>query len=352
LSTSYISSSVFEEGADDEPSINGFGAFIFPERVTVSDRSPKLGDLKGPDPILSYKNQEPLYERRSPAGKGISVSTTDVSRTREVVVEHKFPSGKEVIVSDDGFVGVFMPKDEAVSFLNIIFATAFTWGIRGELLQESDVCEFEWNTNSKLIRITSYDIMSERNRDALMRDDPTSNQYVLWSQPDRLQLKIDHCKTILNRSEDYWTNPELHNDLILIFEGFTLILRGSFRAAFLYGWMIIEIFLGKLWDLYVNSQKGNNPSKGKTLKNSNKLDSKDIICGFATNGTISGTVSNLFHEMRKKRNKIIHARDSVNVDEAYGCVRVATLIILNRLRNPQSPFLEIEKTKLVSLWNC
>jgi hypothetical protein len=258
-----------------------------------------------------------------------------------------------VIVSDDSFVGVFVPKkDEAISFLNTIFATAYTWTIRGELLQESDVCEFEWNRNSKLIRITSYNIMSERNRDALMRDDPSSNQYPSWSYPPRRQLMIDKCKKILDRAEEYATRPELNNDLILVFEGSTLVLRGSFKAAFLYGWMIIETFLAELWDEYVESQKGKPMKDNSPLKNASGSTSNDRISQFANAGKISRTVSNLFHKMRKKRNDIIHNRQSAEEDEAAGCLRVATLIILNRLLNPDSPFLQIEDTKLVALWKC
>lgn len=194
--------------------------------------------------------------------------------------------------------------------------------------------------------------MSERNRDALMRDDPRSNQHKAWSKPKRTQLRIDRCKEILDRAQDYMTNPELHNDLILVFQGFTLVLRGAFRAAFLYGWMIIETFLAKLWDDYVNSQKGKPGQGNAPLKNSSQLAINDIIINFTNAGTISRRLSNLFHKMRKKRNDIVHDRVSVDIDEAAGCLQVATLIIRNRLHNLQSPFLDIENTKLVSIWNC
>lgn len=137
--TSYVSSSVFEEDEDGESSINGFGAFIFPERVTVSDIGAELGELKEADPGNRYRNREPLYEKEFQDGSGISISTTEVSRSREVVIEHKLRNGEEVIVSDDGFVGVFMPKENAIPFLNTIFGTALTLGYRGELLLESDL---------------------------------------------------------------------------------------------------------------------------------------------------------------------------------------------------------------------
>jgi hypothetical protein len=350
--TPSVSSSVSVDAEDGQPSINGFGAFIFPERVTVSDIGAELGELKEADLDNRYRNQEPLYEKEFQDGSGISISTTEVSRTREVVIDHKLSNGEEVIVSDDGFIGVFMPKENAIPFLNTIFGTALTLGYRGELLLESDLCQFEWDRSSKQIRITSYDIMSERNRDALMRDDPRSNQHKAWSRPKRTQLRIDRCKEILDRAQDYMTNPELHNDLILSFEGFTLVLRGAFRAAFLYGWMIIETFLAKLWDDYVNSQKGKPGQSNTPLKNSSQLAINDIIINFSNTGKISGRVSNLLHKIRKKRNDIVHDRVTVDIDEAAGCLQVVNLIIRNRLQNPQFPFSDIENTKLVSRWNC
>ncbi len=96
---------------DDEPkaSPSGYGAFFFPEVVSVKeddDSSPR--DLKD----LGLNSR----------------------RTREIVLEHTLPNRKTVIVSDDEFVGVFMNKRESISFLNTIFATALAWSIQGDFL--------------------------------------------------------------------------------------------------------------------------------------------------------------------------------------------------------------------------
>ena len=179
-------------------------------------------------------------------------------------------SGNLVIISDDGFVGVLVPKqEEALSLLNTIFATMITHGIQGEAVQDSDLCGFQWDSTSRLIRIIQYDALSWRVRFSLTRDDPGSNQFSSWENHPRTSLSIDIWNKILDRVYDYTTNPDLHNDLILAFEGYTLLFEGAFKGAYLYGWMIIEDFLSKLWETYVEDLEGRSSDDKQALKNRN-----------------------------------------------------------------------------------
>ncbi len=218
-----------------------------------------------------------------------------------MVVEYKNRSGTPVIISDDGFVGVFIKsRQEALSFLNTIFATMVTYGVQGETVQDNDLCGFQWDSNSGLIRITEYNILSMRVRFSLTRDDPESNQFSSWGNHPRTRLKIDRWKEILERAYDYTTKPDLHNDLILVYEGYTLLLGGAFKGAYLYGWMIIENFLSKLWETYVESLEGRSRDEKKALTNSKNWTSYHDIEMLSIVGKIKkSTVRKLFNNLTK-----------------------------------------------------
>jgi len=312
---------------DGEISYSGFGAFIFPEPVTLSDDSGTL------------RNLEELNLDPSP-------------RSRQVALTHEI-NGKPIIVSDDGFVGVFMPEEEAKSFLNTILATLLTRGIQGQFLQDNDLCGFKWYPDRNQIWLDRISIPSERLLFSLIRDDQNYHLYDLWTKYPRRVLNKDTCKQVLERAFEYTTKPELNKDLILVFEGYTLLFSNANRGAFLYGWMIIETFLEKLWEEYVDSLKDRTRNEKDTLKDYRSWTSHHHIEMFALVGIIQDmTVRNLFNKLRKKRNDIVHKREDVTAEESAGCLRIAMLIILNRLRNEKNPFLELENTQLVELWDC
>jgi hypothetical protein len=331
---------------------DGFGTFIYPQPVTVTDgNSIVLGPLREPDPSQGRSRQ--LLEKRDLSNHDIQfVMDDNSSRTRQMVVEYKNRSGTPVIISDDGFVGVLIKsREEALSFLNTIFATMLTYGVQGEAVQDSDLCGFQWDSNSGLIGIIEYDILSMRVRFSLTRDDPNSNQFSSWRNHPRQRLRIDRWKEILERAYDYTTKPDLHNDLILVYEGYTLLLGGAFKGAYLYGWMIIENFLSKLWETYVESLEGRSRDEKKGLTNSKNWTSYHDIEMLSIVGKIkNSTVRKLFNNLRKLRNDVVHNRKDISIEEARACLRAAVIIMLNRLRN-QDPFLDLEKNDLVEVFN-
>jgi hypothetical protein len=348
---SSVASIVFDGREYVELKPDGFGTFIFPQPVIVSDDgSIVLRQLIEPNPSQD-KSRRALARRELSDNEIQHVMDDDSSRWREAVGEYRDRSGNLIIISDDGFVGVLMPRQEAQSLLNTIFATMITHGIQGEVVQDSDLCGFQWDSNSRLIRIIQYDALSWRVRFSLTRDDPNSNQFTSWENHRRTTLTIDKWNKILDRVYDYTTSPDLHNDLILAFEGYTLLFEKAYKPAYLYGWMIIEDFLSKLWETYVESLEGRSSKDKEALTNHNTWTNHHHIEMLSVAGKINKpTVRDLFNKMRKIRNDVVHNRKDISIDEAAGCLYAAVVIMLNRLNN-RDPFLDLEKIKLVELWN-
>lgn len=311
--------SEFKEVEEEASSQRGFGAFFFPQLVTIDKNNAKL---------------QGLQKRESEA------------ISRNVVMEHILSNGEKVVVSDDGLIVVFLKdKQEALSFLNTVLGTAITFGMQTEFLQERDVCHVKYYRQSGHVSIDSYSIQSERMTFCLLRDNPSSEQYQDWLHYPRRLLEPENCKNILDRALEYTTKPELLQDLILAFEGYTLLFREASNGAFLYGWMVVETFLAQLWDEHINSQERTQNEKA-ALKDFRSWTGYHHIEVFAAIGKIEPPVRDLLNKLRKKRNDIVHKRLSASRKEAASCLRVAVLIVLNRLKNPNSPFSGLEKVDL------
>lgn len=72
---------------------------------------------------------------------------------------------------------------------------------------------------------------------------------------------------------------------------------------------------------------------------------------FALN-KIDLTNRNFLTKLRTKRNDVIHKRINVNPDEAHWCLRLAMVMILNRMLGNANIFHDPKGNALVQMWNC
>ena len=135
-------------------------------------------------------------------------------------------------------------------------------------------------------------------------------------------------------------NPNLHNDLMLLFEGYTLYYKDAFVGSFLYGWMIVETFLARLWDEYVDSLDRTRNDKD-ALTDFRSWTSYRYIEMLSVLEIITGETRDILNRSRKKRNEVVHERKEVDRQEAYDCLDMARKILRNRIETPDNPFFEI-----------
>jgi hypothetical protein len=133
--------------------------------------------------------------------------------------------------------------------------------------------------------------------------------------------------------------PDLYEDLLLLFNGI-LFYRGAFAASFLYDWMIIEAFLGELWEGHIESLQRSSRDKNMLEDHSRWTTYHHVEMPSAIAMMDPGT-RNLFHRFRKKRNDIIHNKEAVTEEEAFKCLHAGWKILRNRSRNPSDRFLDI-----------
>jgi hypothetical protein len=134
--------------------------------------------------------------------------------------------------------------------------------------------------------------------------------------------------------------PNLHNDLMLLFEGYTLYYKDAFVGSFLYGWMIVETFLARLWDEYVDSLDRTRKDKD-ALKDFRSWTSYHYIemlpvLDFGGSKPITAETRDILN-----RSRFVHEKKEVDRQEAYDSLDMARKILRNRIEKPDNPFFEL-----------
>jgi hypothetical protein len=207
------------------------------------------------------------------------------------------------MVTDDGFVCVFNENEEQViRILNTIFASARLFlDIPLDIVRKTELCNFEWVPAKEQVRFVGY-VLVERNVFYLQRDEKNENFEKWQSSPRTAVSQEDIIKTIRFA---YWIpqNKDLHTDLLLLFDGFTLFNKGAYTASYLYSWMMIETFLSKIWKEYIDSSDRSGKDKG-ALKDHNRWTTFHHIEMLSAINMMPGTVRDIINKLRENEMKL------------------------------------------------
>lgn len=288
--------------------LKGFGAFCVPF-ITISDTNTTLTPSKQID------------------GKWI----------RNVIFTIDF-TNYSFLVTDDGFFGVIgLSKEESLKVLNTIFASSILeLEFNAKVATSRDLLELDYNSSDKKIFIEHMNT-TQRNVISFERDTPGVEHRI--NTIDRTKIAINTAKDWISSGNRY-VNTEFTDDLLLLAEGFTLLLDQAYRAAFLYSWMLIETFIDKLWQEYAKSLERSSDERKDLFSHRNWFIYHQIEV-FSFLGKMSNNSRYMLTKLRKKRNEVIHAKKEISKDEAIKCFVVAKMILLNRSEQKE-PFEGIE----------
>jgi hypothetical protein len=309
---------------------DGMGAFFYPGILSITDKV----KINYPDSELS---KPPRYG------------------TRKVVLDHSLQNNQRIVVSDDGFIGIFEKGlAETLKILNTIFATGITFGVGSEFVIERDLLHFKLTNNNSYLQLRENRGPSERNMFFFKRD--SDSELNKWrSYNTRHVVPINSVKKMLDRSCDYLAtedrNIDLYQDLLLVLEGYSLYYRQAFSGAFVYGWMILETVVYHIWKEYVNTLKISSKDK-KRLKESSQWTSQHYIDVLFALKKLTLIERNLLTKLRKKRNDVMHNKKTANNDESFWCLRLAAVTTLNRMLGDLNIFHDPMENPLVDMWNC
>jgi hypothetical protein len=292
--------------------LNGKGAFFYVEPVTIHTSDPLLG--------------------RPPVG-------IPGDMRREIRIKTEVHNIGRIMVTDDGFVCLFVEDQKTIDFLNTLFASAnILWGIQGYVARLEELCNFEVVPDTNYIKIVGYTEI-ERNILSLQRDGD-DRAFEIWKNSHRRLITPSMMEQTINFADKVLSNKDLYMDLVLLFDGLTLKYRGAYTAAYLYSWMMIETFLGKIWNEYVDSMDRSRRDKA-SLKDHNRWTTYHHIEMLSAVSKMDDATRDLMHRLRQKRNSIIHERRQVSESDARDCLLVADKVLRNRFNDPKTPFLNI-----------
>lgn len=260
---------------------------------------------------------------------------------RKIVVKHKV-GDIDILVTDDGLIGIIgSERERAYRFLRIILATALYWNIQSQQPGINDYCKIRWEVGSDLLIIVSYKEPSLRNMISLQR----GQSMQLIQELDRTLVSPDELRKLVDRAYEFLTKPESGDDLLLLAEAWSLMYEGKYNASFLYSWMLIEAFIDRVWDKHVESLTGWSSDDKDELKKGRNWTAYNRTEVFAMLGFMDTESRKVINKLRKKRNDIVHDRESVNQDDLKDCVIAAGRILYNQVHRPDQPFFDIERKR-------
>lgn len=306
------------------------------------------------DGIGAFFYQPPIMitENKEQRDNLLSKSKSLGHRIRRIVLNHRLKNNIRVLVTDDGFLGVFENNiTYALKIINTTFATGITWGLGNEYVRKQDLCRFSLVKEGSYIHLDRIGGPSERNMFSFQREGDTGLHD--WSLIEPRRIPMDDIRRILDRSYEYLaiqdSNKNLYADLMLLLDGFTLYYRGAYRGAYIYGWMIIETVIDHIWKEYVTGLKITSDDK-KNLKLSSQWTSQHKSEVLFASGKMDPKHRNLLKKLRKKRNDIMHEKQAVSSEEAFRCLRPAAVTAPNRMLGNTDIFHDPKEKQFEETW--
>lgn len=251
----------------------------------------------------------------------------------------------EIIVTTDGFVAPVLKgsNDEILEFINVLIATAMSKGHTALFASTHDLCSFNYDRTTDILSIGGNEVFSLRNRIEFERDNKST--YSLWKQIPRDLVSMREIPgSWFDTAYKFYIDSELKILILLLGESWALAYDKSFKASFLYAWMIIETTLQNFRFLHIDSLNITEPEK-KIIKNDTRNISLSIKLLHDV-GLIDDTTFNSLEKIREKRNDIAHdITTTINSDDATNCMHIANEIIYNKFNKLSSPFVNIVLVK-------
>lgn len=121
---------------------------------------------------------------------------------------------------------------------------------------------------SQDVTITAYAFV-ERNILSFQRDKADKTAFGISKNGGRRLVRPSAMEQTIEFAHRVLSNKDMQMDMVLLFDGFTLEYKGAYTAAYLDAWMMIETFLGKIWNDYVDHTNRSARDKN-TLKDHNR----------------------------------------------------------------------------------
>lgn len=232
-----------------------------------------------------------------------------------------------IAATKDGFIIVFHDKIEtALKILNTIMATAALEGIQAFAIRDHELSEVTYNPETFAMTGFTYNIKTVR--DLLFQE-----QYGEKIRLDyrRREIAPEQLKKIIDDASKIFENQTIAEELRILLESITHLNDSEFAQAFFMGWVIIERHISQIWYEKIHVRKILDHNRISKLLNPGQWSIDYLIEVLNMEGDIEEHEYDVYMDLKRKRNDLIHFGKQIRKDDAEKCVDVAKSIMLKKI---------------------
>lgn len=229
-----------------------------------------------------------------------------------------------VVINKDGLIAIgeeVIPK--AARMLNEIMATFLLLGVEANAVRELEVDNAKIDPAS--LSITEWGIRTHTLRTQLAQFFPPQP----LEAKSRIEIEKGRLVRLIKQAERINKDPDISDFLIFFLEAHTHLHNSEYSQSFVMSWVIIERQMYWLWKKFLKEEQMPRKRREK-LTNPVYWTIDFVLEGLNLGGQLSKEDYCDLMFLKRKRNDIIHQGESVALDEAEKCFRIAKDVVRQR----------------------
>jgi hypothetical protein len=144
-----------------------------------------------------------------------------------------------------------------------------------------------------------------------------------------IEINKERLIEIIQQAERITKDPNASDFLIFFLEADTHLKNSEYAQSFIMSWVIIERHMLWLWEKFLK-EEGILRERRSKLTNPTYWTIDFILEGLNLVGRLSNNEYNELITLKNRRNDIVHAGESVTMEEAKKCLELAKSIVQQR----------------------
>lgn len=231
--------------------------------------------------------------------------------------------GRILIITQDGLIAISeenVPK--ATKMLNEIMATFLLMGLEANAIRELEVGPATIDSTSKTM--TSWGTRTQTLRTQLAFHFRPTVDF-----ESRIEISKEDFTSVVQQAKRISDDPEISDFLKFLLEAHTHLRNSEYSQSFIMSWVIVERQMYWLWKKFLKEEQMPRERRDK-LTNPVYWTIDFVLEGLNLGGQLPNKEYEELMSLKSKRNDIIHAGESVTLEETEKCFKLATSIVKQR----------------------
>lgn len=247
---------------------------------------------------------------------------------------HVFPNkvldttydGKLLIIYNNGYIGIAEnDKQIAQNNLNEIMATGLLLGIPFFAINNYELSGVTFN-----LERVDFKMRGLTQRGALSRAFEPQNVISEQFIKPFVSIQKEGMEKIIKATKEITLDPDIKTCLPLFIESYTCFQHSQYLQSFILGWTVIEKHLNFLWESHLINK---NVSKNRIHKFMGaEWSISQVIEMLNVEQYFSNKERTVLHNLRRKRNNLVHEGENVEKSDAETCLTAAWGYIEDRTK--------------------